>query len=157
MGAWLLWEESSRQLLHPPRPQTNMGGSAALMAPWHQGTSLKLKPAMKAKWKSTQYWSTFSIFFIVGGNYSHVVANDILVESCRLMELAFSERRPKEAAVGTGTRGRGCRKAWRQVFLRAHKLNDWKWICLCKPIICTAVPALNNPSLPKEKYSRLKP
>lgn len=79
---------------------------------------------MKAKGKSTQYWSDFSIFFIVGGNYSRVVANDILVESCWLMELAFSECRPEEAAVGPGTRGRGCRKAWRQVFLRAHKVND---------------------------------
>lgn len=79
---------------------------------------------MKAKGKSTQYWSNFSIFLIVGGNYSRVVANDILVESCWLMELAFSERRPKEAAAGTGTRGRGCSKAWRQVLLRAHKLDD---------------------------------
>lgn len=79
---------------------------------------------MKAKGKSAQYWSNLSIFLHVGGNYSRMVANDMLAESCWLMELAFSERRPKEAAVGTGTRGRGCRKARRQVFVRAHKLSD---------------------------------
>lgn len=51
---------------------------------------------MKAKGKSTQYWSNFSIFFIVEGNYSRAVGNGILVESCWLLELAFSECRPRK-------------------------------------------------------------
>lgn len=67
---------------------------------------------MKAKGKSTQYWSNFLFFLLLGGNYSRAVANDILAESCWLMELAFSERRPKDVAVGTGTRGRGW--GWRR-------------------------------------------
>lgn len=56
----------------------------------------KLKPSMKAKGKSTQYWSNFSIFFIVEGNYSRAVGNGILVESCWSLELAFSECRPRK-------------------------------------------------------------
>lgn len=60
----------------------------------------KLKPSMKAKGKSTQYWSNFSIFFIVKGNYSHAVGNGILVESCWLLELAFSECRPRKLKEG---------------------------------------------------------
>ncbi len=50
---------------------------------------------MKAKGKTTQYWSNFS-FFIVEGNYSRAVSSSILVECWWSMELAFSECRPSK-------------------------------------------------------------
>lgn len=80
----------------------------------------KLKPSIKAKGKTAQYWSKFSFFFIVEGNYSCVVGSSILVESWWSMELAFSERRPRKLEEEQEL-GRGCRKAQRQVFLHTHR------------------------------------
>lgn len=62
----------------------------------------KLKPFMKVKGKSAQCWSFFS-FFIVEGNYSRLLGNGILVESCCSLELVFSDV-PVQASERTGTK-----------------------------------------------------
>lgn len=74
-----------------------------------------------------------------------MVGSSIFVESWWSMELAFSERRPRKLEEEQEL-GCGCRKARRQVFLHTHRTESE---CLCNPIICNSVPALNNPSIPK--------
>lgn len=62
----------------------------------------KLKPSVKVKGKSAQCWSDFA-FFIVEGNYSRLLGNSILVESCCSLEAAFREP-PQQASEGTRTK-----------------------------------------------------